>query len=86
MQCNHYFIDAAPSLRFIPVGVEKLGFEEGVLLFPRVSSDAFFFFPGWLLRACDLWSRFRAKEPHQSLQVLCHGSQVELFTYELESA
>jgi hypothetical protein len=56
------------------VGVEKLGIEEGTLPFPRVFCDAFFFFLVDLLRAYDLWPRFRAEEPHQALQVLCHGS------------
>ena len=39
-----------------------------------------------LLRGGHGWLRFQVEEPHQSFQVLGHGSQVELLTHELDSA
>ena len=39
-----------------------------------------------LLRGGHRWLRFQVEEPHQSFQVLGHGSQVELLTHELDSA
>jgi hypothetical protein len=38
------------------------------------------------LRGCHRWLRSPVEEPHQSFQVLCHSSQVELLTHELDSA
>jgi hypothetical protein len=38
------------------------------------------------LRGCHRWLHSPVEEPHQSFQVLCHGSQVELLPHELDSA
>src|SRR5215469_5667417 len=38
------------------------------------------------LRGCHRCLRSPIEEPHQSFQVLCHGSEVELLTHELDSA
>jgi len=55
------------------VGVEKLGsktrFPSGEFLPVRVFLAVVCF-----LRGCHRWLRSQVEEPHQSFQVLCHGS------------
>ena len=55
------------------VGVEKLGsktrFPSGEFLPVRVFLAVVCF-----LRDCHRWLRSHVEEPHQSFQVLCHGS------------
>ena len=55
------------------VGVEKFGsktrFPSGEFLLVRVFLAVVCF-----LRGCHRWLRAHVEEPHQSFQVLCHGS------------
>jgi hypothetical protein len=62
-----------PTLSETPVAVEKVGsktvFPLGEFLLVCVFLPAVCF-----LRGCHRWLRSLVEEPHQSFQVLCHGS------------
>src|SRR5215471_18694147 len=65
------------------VGVEKPGskrcFLSGEFLSVRLFAGL------CCLRDSHRWLRSHVEEPHQSFQVLCHGSEVELLAHELDS-